>query len=100
MPLWGFKMPDWTRHIGQLEPVLLDLLIDGRLAATFQASEFRDDLLAAGIGNGNHAFFVDLTEHDVNDRSVLSVRINRRTIELGNSGKSLGELSALRAEAG
>jgi hypothetical protein len=90
------RLYGWARHIGQLEPVLLDLLIDGRLAATFQASEFREDLLAAGVGNGNHAFFVDLAEHEVTDRSVIGVRINRRTVELGNSGRSLGELKAMR----
>jgi hypothetical protein len=90
------RLYGWARHIGQLEPVLLDLLIDGRLAATFQASEFREDLLAAGVGNGNHAFFVDLAEHAVTDRSVIGVRINRRTVELGNSGRSLGELKAMR----
>ena len=41
---------------------MLDLLIDDTLAATFQAGEFRDDLLAANIGNGNHAFFLDLAD--------------------------------------
>jgi hypothetical protein len=94
------RLYGWARHIGRLEPVLLDLLIDGRLAATFEAGEFREDLLAAGIGNGNHAFFLDLAEHELTDRSVLGVRINRRTIELGNSGMSLGELKALRARTG
>ncbi len=90
------KLYGWARHIGNLTPVLLDLLIDDRLAATFPAGEFRGDLLAAGLGNGNHAFFLDLGEHDVNDSSVIRVRVNRRTFELANSGKSLAELRALR----
>jgi hypothetical protein len=90
------KLYGWARHIGRLEPVLLDLLIDDRLAATFMASEFRGDLLEANLGNGNHAFFLDLAEHDVNDNSMIRVRINGRTFELANSGKSLGELKALR----
>jgi hypothetical protein len=93
------KLYGWARHVGQLEPVLLDLLIDDRLVATFQASEFRSDLLAAGLGNGCHAFFLDLADYDVNDRSVIRVRINRRTFELSHSGESLGELKKLRAGA-
>jgi hypothetical protein len=86
----------WARHIGHMAPVLLDLLIDDRLAATFTASEFRDDLLAVGMGNGNHAFSLDLADHELNDSSVIRIRFNRRTIELANSGKSVGELRALR----
>ena len=54
------RLYGWARHVGELTPVTLDLLIDDRLAATFQAGEFRGDLLAANIGNGNHAFFLDL----------------------------------------
>jgi hypothetical protein len=90
------RLCGWARHIGRLEPVLLDLLIDGRLVATFQASEFRQDLLDAGVGNGSHAFFVDLAGYDVTDRSVIGVRFNGRTVELGNSGRSLGELKSAR----
>ncbi len=60
-------------------------------------AEFRDDLLAAGLGNGNHAFFLDLGDYDMTDRSVIRVRFNRRTFELENSGRSLAELKALRA---
>ena len=90
------RLHGWARHIGNLAPVLLDLLIDDRLAATFQSGDFRNDLLAAGVGNGNHAFFLDLGEHDVNDSSKIRVRVNRRTFELENSGRSLAELKALR----
>jgi hypothetical protein len=92
----GGRLYGWARHIGNLGPVLLDLLIDDKLAATFQSGEFRNDLLAAGVGNGNHAFFLDLGDYDVSDRSMIRVRINRRTFELENSGRSLAELKALR----
>jgi hypothetical protein len=90
------KLIGWARHIGHMSPVLLDLLIDNKLAATFRAAEFRDDLLAAGMGNGNHAFALDLADHRLNDASTIRVRFNRRTTELSNSGKSLPELKALR----
>jgi hypothetical protein len=91
------KLHGWARHIGNLSPVLLDLLIDERLAATFPAGDFRSDLLAAGVGNGNHAFVHDLGEYDVTNASVIRIRVNRRTFELANSGMSLAELKLLRA---
>ncbi|MEJ0018749.1 MAG: hypothetical protein WDN25_19755 [Acetobacteraceae bacterium] len=68
------KLYGWARHLGHLEPVLLDLLVDEKLAATFPAGEFRGDLLAAGLGNGNHAFFLDLRDYAITDRSVIRVR--------------------------
>jgi len=90
------KLIGWARHIGHMAPVLLDLLIDDRLSATFHASEFRNDLLAAGMGNGNHAFSLDLPDQELSDASVIRVRFNSRTIELANSGKSVADLRALR----
>jgi hypothetical protein len=86
----------WARHVGNLTPVLLDFLIDDKLAATFQATDFRDDLLAAGMGNGNHAFSFDLAGHRISDASRIRVRFNRRTVELANSGMSAAALRALR----
>ena len=70
---------------------------DDRIAATFPAGDFRDDLLAANLGNGNHAFFLDLTRFKVADNAVIRIRVNRRTFELANSGRSLAELKALHA---
>ena len=90
------RLYGWARHVGNLTPVLLDLVIDDRLAATFPAGEFRADLLAANLGNGNHAFFLDLDDFEVADNSVIRVRVNRRRFELTNSGRSLAELKALR----
>ena len=91
------KLYGWARHVGSLQPALLDLLIDEKLAATFQAAEFRGDLLAANLGNGSHAFLHDLAQHALKDEAIIRVRFNGRTIELDNSGKSLGELKALRS---
>jgi len=82
----------WARHIGELAPVLLDILVDERLTLIVQAGDFRADLLAAGMGNGNHGFFVDLAGYDVTDASVIRVRVSRRAVELTNSGKSFSEL--------
>jgi LPS sulfotransferase NodH len=90
------KLYGWARHVGSLQPVLLDLLIDGKPAATFHAGEFRGDLLAANLGNGSHAFFHDLAPYRLSDAAIIRVRFNGRIFELANSGKSLGELRALR----
>jgi hypothetical protein len=90
------RLYGWARHVGDLTPVMLDLLIDDRLTATFPAAEFRADLLAANLGNGNHAFFVDLADFAVTDASMIRVRVSRRTFELVNSGRSLAELKVLR----
>jgi hypothetical protein len=94
------RLYGWVRRLGDLAPVTLDLLIDDTLAASFPASEFRGDLLAAGVGNGNHAFFLDLADYALGDSSVIRVRVNRRSFELVNSGMSLGALKALRTGAG
>ena len=48
------------------------------------------------MGNGNHAFALDLADFRLNDASRIRVRFNRRTAELSNSGKSLLEFKALR----
>jgi hypothetical protein len=37
-------------------PVSVDIYVDGTLAGTAQADTFRQDLLDAGIGDGNHGF--------------------------------------------
>jgi len=94
--IYGNRLIGWARHVGNLTPVLLDLLVDDTLAATFHAAEFRDDLLAAGMGNGNHAFMLDLANLPVSDTSRIRVRFNRRTAELNNSGMSVKKLRALR----
>jgi hypothetical protein len=90
------RLHGWARHIGNLGPVLLELLIDDRLTAIFPSGEFRDDLLAAGVANGNHAFCLDLGEQRVRDSSTIRIRVSRRTYELTNSGRSLAELKAMR----
>jgi len=90
------RLCGWARNTGRVEPILLDLLIDDRPAATFTAGEFRSDLMMAGLGNGSHAFFVDLGGFVLSDASVIRVRVNRRTVELPNSGLTLREMRALR----
>ena len=55
----------------------MDRSIDDKLAATLPSGEFRDDLMAANVGNGNRALFLDLGERDVADTFDLA---NRRQV--------------------
>jgi hypothetical protein len=81
----------WCCQIGELEPVTLDLFLDDRKAATLKAHQFRADLLAAGYGNGNHGFSIDLTPFSTDPGMAVRVRVSGRTFELDNSGHRLGD---------
>jgi hypothetical protein len=81
----------WGCQLGQLSPVDLDLFVDGYKASTFKANQPRPDLAAAGYGNGNHGFSVDLSGLSSHQTARLQVRISGRTFELRNSGRMLSE---------
>jgi hypothetical protein len=50
----------WARHDeAPGAPVSLVVTIDDEFAGRVIANRYRDDLLAAGIGNGRHAFALD-----------------------------------------
>ncbi len=53
-------------------PVLLDILVCGRIASQVLADRFRPDLAAAGVGAGCHGFEAALP--DVERTSVITVR--------------------------
>ena len=58
----GDRVAGWAQSEGCPDaPVCLDVLVDGVVVAQVVAETFRSDLLAAGIGNGHHAFEVRLT---------------------------------------
>ncbi|MBW8880397.1 MAG: hypothetical protein JF615_02930, partial [Asticcacaulis sp.] len=51
---WLFDSTRPNIHLG------FDLVINGESAGAYTAAEMRDDLVAAGMGQGDHAFSVDL----------------------------------------
>ena len=65
---WAFDPKDPDRH------VRLSLFNGPNHLVTFHADKFREDLLAAGVGNGEHAFFLLLPDH-LSDREVLDLRL-------------------------
>lgn len=82
----------WCRQSGRLEPVRLDVYADDRHIESLFANAYRDDLMAAGMGNGCHGFFVDLARHKVRRAAVIRVKITGRMLELENSGEMLSAL--------
>ena len=80
-PLEGFLDPPaadridgWARD-GGAHPVLIEVLVDGGIVARLPADQFREDLHAAGIGDGRHGFSVRLpTPLSPDHRHEITVR--------------------------
>ena len=81
----------WCHQIDSLDPLSLDILIDGRHAMTVVANVYREDLLLSGIGNGNHGFFVSIDALGASPDAVISVRVAGLTFALENSGRTLAD---------
>jgi hypothetical protein len=91
------KLYGWCCVVGSNEPVELELLVDGRIVTGFWAEIWRADLAKAGIGNGRHAFSVDVTPFVRNECSIVAVQIKDRDFLLTNSGQTVKELNARSA---
>ena len=75
-----------------------DVHVDGLLVATVSADQFRPDLEEAGIGDGRHAFAVELPR-DYDDKQSHEVRVTVAGSEkdLANSPRS-GRIAAAEPE--
>ena len=82
----------WKRSSGDRVPLRLDL--DHRDAGRAVASQFRDDLYASAIGDGWHAFAIDLNAGDAAMREDAVVRVSTEdsAFVLPGSGRTLAEL--------
>lgn len=85
----GGNLLGWCQLLGSNEPVRLDLFIGDRLARSFLADVFRQDLLDARIGEGAHGFGVELAGLGARPNAIIRVRVAGRPIELDNSGQRL-----------
>jgi SAM-dependent methyltransferase len=85
----------WASRTGSLDPVSLEVVCEGAIVGTATASLFREDLRAAGIGEGRHGFEFDVPR-DIRSRSryALSVRDAESKEELGQSPISVNECDA------
>ena len=82
----------WCTYVNFLEPVELDLFVNGTKVATFTAQEHRPDILAAGYHNGNSGFEIDLAGLPLVPEDRLHVRLSQRPLfELPNSGRTIAE---------
>ncbi len=85
------QLSGWCQERDSLTPVLVDLFIDDKLVDSKLSNVFRTDLMDAGVANGAHGFIFDLERLELNDESIIRVKVSRRTVELDNSGKKLRE---------
>ncbi len=85
--VWRWRLHGWCWEVGSGGPLDLDICFDGTKVGTVRADQHRDDLQQAGIGNGNHAFSVDLAAMGARADTVVNVRVSGRTYELNNGGR-------------
>jgi len=81
----------WCLEAGTLAPVDLELFVGNTKLLDFKAADFRQDLLSAQFGNGNHGFSVDLRQFHLNPEQRVDVCVAGREFVLPGSGKMLGE---------
>lgn len=88
---WCWRRPSWDR-------VSLRLNLDRRDAGRAIASQFRADLCANAIGDGWHAFAIDLEEQEIGlrDDMIVHVLTDDGIFVLAGSGKTLAELRAVQ----
>ena len=84
----------WCHFTGSSDPVSLDLFADGALVRSFIADSFRPDLQAAGVGEGNHGFSIDLDELDLRPDAVIRIKVSQHGVELDNSNRPLSHYQA------
>ncbi|HVY16395.1 MAG TPA: hypothetical protein VHB27_14310 [Rhodopila sp.] len=81
----GWNLHGWCWQSGFDEPVDVDIVLDNVKVATLRADRYREDLQAAGIGDGRHSFIVNLKQLGARAESMLTVRASGRTFELAKS---------------
>lgn len=81
----------WKQSSGDRVPLRLDL--DQRDSGRAVASQFRADLYASAIGDGWHAFAIDLNgQADMRDETVVRVLTEDSAFILPGSGRTVAEL--------
>ena len=89
----------WCCELDELAPVAIDVFLDGEKRLTAKADRFRPDLLAAGYGNGNHGFAVDVAALGAGGDALVRVVASGRTFVLSNSGKRLRDYAPVASPA-
>jgi len=83
----------WAWQEQFAEPLILTLFLDDAPVLHFAAADYRADLAASGIGDGRHAFAVDLSPFPVRPATRVGVRVEGCTFALNGSGNTALVLS-------
>ena len=81
----------WAQNIDAPEaPVCLDIFVGGRYIGEVLANRFRDDLAAAGLGSGHHAFTFELPAELTIGAAAVEVRrsLDGRGLEISDSAST------------
>ncbi len=63
------RLEGWAWHPGKpSQPVTVQLLLDGWIVRSVDATQFRPDLEQAGIGDGRHGFILAILPQDMTQR--------------------------------
>lgn len=90
----GGNLYGWCRLTGVTDPVALNLFADEQPVLGFVADTFRQDLLDAGYGAGNHGFYLNLGQLGLRPNSVIRIKVAEHGIELDNSGRCVRDFVA------
>jgi hypothetical protein len=87
----GNALTGWVRLLGSTHLPEVELWVDGAPAATAIADQFREDLLAAGVGDGRHGFRIPLDNLGLSGGATLRVFAHGGRVELPKSGRTAAE---------
>lgn len=88
------RLYGWCRLTHSTDPVELEVMVDDQRVLSVVADVFRGDLRDAGIGEGNHGFFIALDALGAGPDSLIRIKAATHGVELGNSGRRLREYGA------
>jgi hypothetical protein len=91
------RLHGWCRLSHSIKPVALHVLVDERKVLSLLADNFRQDLLQAGIGRGNHGFSIALQALRAQPDAMIRIKVADIGVELDNSGKRLWEFGSADA---
>ena len=84
----------WARELGVLSPTRVDIMLDGRVAATTVANVFRPDIKEWGHGEGYHGFNVYLGALALTPATCVVVRAHGLLFEFDGSRRTVADLCA------
>ena len=85
-PLEDGYVKGWAQKRGSLEPLELEILVNGVVAQKVIANQMRKGLAQKGIGNGKHAFSIPISDLKIQeDKAEIGVRTVDAKTNLNNS---------------